>query len=293
MSRDTVLSIGRIYCDLVFTGLDHMPKQGSEVFAEALTPTLGGGALIVAGQCAALGRRSALVSRYGTDRLSVALEDMLDGIDVDLSYLERAADAGPQVTVAMVEGTERAFLSRRAGSVEPNTLAAALADERAAHLHIAEYATLVEIPDLVARAKDNGLSVSLDPSWDDALIHSPDLIEACQGIDLFLPNLAEGRAITGKDAPEDVLTALAPHFPIVALKLGQEGAMLSHQGRVISAPADKVKVVDTTGAGDTFDAGLIGTWLTGGKPGDWLAAAIAAASRSIQSIGGVQIRRQV
>ena len=149
MPRDTVLSIGRIYCDLVFTGLDHMPKQGSEVFAEALTPTLGGGALIVAGQCAALGRRSALVSRYGTDRLSVALEDLLEGIDVDLSYLERAADAGPQVTVAMVEGTERAFLSRRAGSVRAG-----------AHLHL-------RLPTSAQRIyiSPSTLPLSKSPTW--------------------------------------------------------------------------------------------------------------------------------
>lgn len=225
-SRDTVLSIGRIYCDLVFTGLDRMPEQGSEVFADTLTPTLGGGALIVASQCAALGRRSALVSRYGTDPLSMALEDQFDRVDVDLTYLERAADAGPQVTVVMVEGTERAFLSRRAGSVEPHTLPAALADRRAAHLHIAEYATLFEVPNLVTRAKMNGLSVSLDPSWDDELIRSPDLIQACKGVDLFLPNLSEGRAITGRDAPEDVLAALVPHFPVVALKLGRRAPCL-------------------------------------------------------------------
>ena len=62
---------------------------------------------------------------------------------------------------------------------------------------------------------------------------------------------------------------------------------------MISAPAEKVKVVDTTGAGDAFDAGLIGTWLEGGAPADWLGAAIAAASRSIQTVGGIQIRRQV
>ena len=69
----------------------------------------------------------------------------------------------------------------------------------------------------------NGLSVSLDPSWDDELIHSPGLVDACQGVDLFLPNLAEGRAITRQDTPEDVLTALAPHFPIVAPETGAGG----------------------------------------------------------------------
>ncbi len=69
----------------------------------------------------------------------------------------------------MVEGGERAFLSRRAGSARPAIAGRmALADPAARHLHIAEFATLAEIPELVTAAKRAGLTVSLDPSWDEA-----------------------------------------------------------------------------------------------------------------------------
>lgn len=284
--RDLVLCIGRIYCDLVFTGLNATPQQGREVFASGFTPALGGGAYIAAAHLASLGRRTALVARYGTDPLSLALGSQLSGIGASLEFIEHAADAGPQVTVVTVEGGERAFLSHRAGRAEPRTANAALAHPSATHLHIAEYATLAEIPRLVARARMNGLTVSLDPSWDDSLIHDPDLIEACKGIDIFLPNLSEAQAITGKDRPLDVLDALAPHFPTVALKLGADGALLHHAGRPIAERAPVVPVVDTTGAGDAFNAGLINAWLRGGGPRDWLTAAISCGSRSVQAVGG-------
>ena len=151
--------------------------------------------------------------------------------------MEIAPEAGPQVTVASVLDGERAFLTRRAGGCEPLTLDKALRWSQACHLHIAEYATLYEMPDLVTRAKQAGLSVSLDPSWDDALIQSPDLLAACKGVDVFLPNLDEARTITGQTDPEVMLDALRNHFPVIALKAGGRVPMLTLVKAVsISAP---------------------------------------------------------
>lgn len=281
-----VLSLGRIYCDLVFTGLPDLPRLGREVFATDLTPTLGGGAFITAAHCAVLGRPVALVARYGLDALSLALEAKLERPGIDLSYLERSAAAGPQVTVVMAHGEDRAFLSRRAGHALPETLGPALGWDRARHLHIAEYATLFEHPGIAAQARARGLSVSLDPSWDDTLIRDPRFFEIAAGIDIFLPNLEEARALTGMDRPEDCIAVLSEHFPLVALKLGAQGGMVAMDGKVHAQPAPAVDIVDTTGAGDAFNAGFIDAWLDGATPEAALDAAIACGSRSVQHAGG-------
>ncbi|WP_188914119.1 carbohydrate kinase family protein [Salinarimonas ramus] len=281
-----VLCVGRIYCDLVFTGIEGFPALGREVYARDMALVAGGGAYIAAVHAASLGRRTALVARLGTDRLSTGLEDELAASGIDLSFLDRAAQAGPQVTVAMVAQGERAFLTRRAGHVLPATLDAALAWDEAVHLHIAEYATLAEIPDLVARARAQGLSISLDPSWDDALIRTPGLVEACAGVDLFLPNLEEATAITGETSPDRALAALAARFPAVALKAGADGAFFAGGGVRLHRAAEPVPVIDTTGAGDAFNAGFVHAWLSGAPPQDALDRAIAAASVAIQGPGG-------
>ncbi|WP_127073075.1 carbohydrate kinase family protein [Pelagibacterium lentulum] len=286
-TKGAVLSLGRIYCDLVFTGLASMPRLGREVFAEGLTPTLGGGAFITAAHCGALGRKAALVARFGTDPLSLTLEDRLTQPGLDLAFLERNPQAGPQVTVVMAHGEERAFLSRRAGHALPATLGAALDWSEACHLHIAEYATLNEHPGLIAEAKGRGITVSLDPSWDETLIRDPRFFERTAGVDIFLPNLEEAAALTGSEAPEACLSTLAAHFPLVALKLGPQGAMLAHQGRVFIQPALAIAVVDTTGAGDAFNAGFIDAWLDGSTPETALSAAIACGSHSVQHAGGI------
>jgi sugar/nucleoside kinase (ribokinase family) len=285
-TRSAVLSIGRIYCDLIFTGLQGMPVLGREIFADNMEIAAGGGAFIMAAYCAHVGRKTALLSRLGTDTLSVGLEGQLAASNVDLRFLDRAVDAGPQVTVAIINEQERAFLSRRAGPAEPATLSTALEWPEARHLHIAEFATLAEIPGLVAAAKGKGLTVSLDPSWDENLIFGKDFLARCAGIDMFLPNVEEAAAITGETEPLKALDRLATAFPLIALKAGSGGAYLASCGNVLHRGAEAVQVIDTTGAGDAFNAGFIHSWLDGHDDENCLRDAITMGTLAVQAAGG-------
>ncbi|GLQ56498.1 carbohydrate kinase family protein [Devosia nitrariae] len=282
-----LLSLGRVYSDMVFNGLDAMPELGRELFARDFVITPGGGAFITAAHAVAVGRPAALVARYGTDAISRGVENDIAALGVDLRFLERHPDAGPQVTVVMVREGERAFLSRRAGRALPATLEAALDWPDAAHLHIAEYATLHEIPHAIDAARERGHTVSLDPSWDSSLIGDPLFFERVAGTDVFLPNLEEARALTGQEEPTAILEALARHFPVVALKCGADGAWLSMNGEISQRAAPAVEVIDTTGAGDAFNAGFLNAWLEGAEGQEGLTAAIDAGSRSVRAVGGI------
>lgn len=281
-----VLSLGRIYCDMVFRGLDGMPQLGREIFADDFALTPGGGALITAAHIAAYGRPSALVARFGTDPLSRTLGTEIERLGLDLQFLDHHETAGPQLTVVIANNDDRAFLSRRAGEARPKTFEAAIAWEGASHLHIAEYATLHEMQDAISAAKAHGLTVSLDPSWDETLIKDPEFLSHCAGVDIFLPNQEEAHALTGLSDPKAALVVLAQHFPVVALKLGGAGALLISNGEAISLPSPKVNVVDTTGAGDAFNAGFLDAWLNGLSNAECLSAAISAGSLSVQASGG-------
>lgn len=281
-----VLCLGRTYCDLVFTGLPGLPVLGREIFAGNVAIVPGGGAFITAAHLVGLGCSAFLVSRLGLDPLSVGLETALAESGVDLSFVERAPDAGPQLTVAIVQPQDRAFLSRRASHGRPATLQAALATPGIRHLHIAEYATLAELPGLISVAKSRGLTISLDPSWDETLLQHPAFLERCQGVDLFLPNLEEAVAISRTGDGEQALALLSCHFPTVVLKMAAEGAVLAAGSERLSLAAPRVEVVDTTGAGDAFNAGFLRHWLNGEDHRSCLAAAIAAGSLSVQAAGG-------
>lgn len=289
VSRRRVLSLGRIWSDLVFTGIEDFPALGRERFARDLTVAPGGGAVITAAYLAGLGRPVSLVARLGRDPISLAIEPLLPRPGLDLSLVEHALDAGPQVTVAIAQHDERAFLSRRAGHARPTTLTAALGLPDATHLHIGEYATLHEIPTLIGEAKAAGLTISLDPSWDEALLRDERLLACCHGVDLMLPNQDEACAIAGCYDQAAALDRLARHFPLVALKCGAKGAVVARGRLRIALPAPQVPVVDTTGAGDAFNAGFIDRWLTGAGLHDCLATAIACGSRSVGAAGGTAL----
>lgn len=285
--RSKVLCLGRTYCDIIFTGLSEMPALGRERFAQDVTIAAGGGAYITAAHLAALQRPAALLSRLGLDPLSRALEQELAASDIDLSFVERSEDAGPQPTVALVRGSERAFVSRRASGSRPADLERALSSPDVTHLHIAEFATLNDIPAVIPMARDCGLTISLDPSWDDLLIRQdPGFFETCKGIDIFFPNFEEGRALTGESRSEVILARLRESFPLVVLKCGDEGAIAAHDSETVRAEALRVEVVDTTGAGDAFNAGFLHAWLNGRDLRKSLAAGIESGARSVQSVGG-------
>lgn len=289
--RPLVLSIGRLYCDIVFRGFDALPQLGEERFAREVSVVPGGGGFITAAHLASLGAQVALLSRMGLDPLSQAIAPALAESGVDLRWLERATEAGPQPTVVMVQGGERAFLSHRAGAARPATLNEALVDPAVRHLHVAEFATLAEIPELVSAAKQAGLTVSLDPSWDDAWIRDPDLVQRATGADIFLPNAAEARAIVDCGDLDEAGRRLADHFPVVVIKDGEQGARLYRREESLSLPAPKGgPVLDTTGAGDAFNAGFLAAWLAGRSPARALAEGIACGTLSVQGVGGAGIR---
>jgi len=289
--RGKVLCLGRTYCDIIFTGLHEMPVLGREKFADNVTIAAGGGAYITAAHLASLGRAAALLSRLGSDPLSQSLNPELEASGIDLSFVERSPDAGPQPTVALVRHGERAFVSRRAGGSRPATLEQALSAPDVAHLHIAEFATLKDTPEVIALARSFGLTISLDPSWDDELIRrDSDFFEICEGIDLLLPNVEEGKALTGESADDAILESLRERFPLVVLKRGERGAVASCGSICVSAEAPRVNVVDTTGAGDAFNAGFLHSWLSTSDLESSLAAGIKAGGLSVQSAGGAPPR---
>ncbi len=106
------------------------------------------------------------------------------------------------------------------------------------------------------------------------------------GATVCLPNLDEGRALTGCTEAVDVLSFLRDHYPVVALKLGSGGVLVSERGRVEMIPSVASSVVDPTGAGDAFCAGFLASWLDGHPAGYAAREGSTLAARAVAVLGG-------
>jgi sugar/nucleoside kinase (ribokinase family) len=127
------------------------------------------------------------------------------------------------------------------------------------------------------------MSVSVDPS--SAALLSGGLPRLGDGIDLLLPNALEAVALSGREDPVAAARALAEALPEVVVTLGAEGALWTDGSRLVRVDADPAEIVDSTGAGDAFAAGLLAARLRGEGPAEALRAGCALAARAIGTPG--------
>jgi sugar/nucleoside kinase (ribokinase family) len=143
---------------------------------------------------------------------------------------------------------------------------------------VGELSTLLERPDLVPLARSVGATISLDCAWDEdmAMADVPGLLAQ---VDVFLPNDAEVRHLVERGVAE-------PFAPLTVVKKGAEGSSAIMGGREVSEPAKRVRAVDTTGAGDAFNAGFLSAWLAGDPLPSCLRAGNAMGATAIACRGG-------
>ncbi|WP_382305352.1 carbohydrate kinase family protein [Herbiconiux sp. UC225_62] len=160
------------------------------------------------------------------------------------------------------------------------------------HLHFTGYSVfgartadaVAAFAALVHDAHAAGASVSVNPGSAGFIAeHGVEgLLAATSGADVLLPNLDEGRVLTGHTEPDDIVSALLEHYDVVALTLGREGVLAASRGRDrrdgasgpraadplpgvrVRVPSIPVTPVDTTGAGDAFGAAFVQALLSSG-----------------------------
>jgi sugar/nucleoside kinase (ribokinase family) len=107
-------------------------------------------------------------------------------------------------------------------------------------------------------------------------------LSATSAATVLLANEAEAHALTGLDT-EAAIGALARRFPIVCVKLGASGALMSADGRLVRSAAPAVEERDTTGAGDAFDGVFLAALVRGASPAEALEAGCAAGASAAAS----------
>ncbi len=289
-----VLVLGEINPDVIVRGADPRPQFGqAERLVDAIDLVVGSSSAIFACGAARLGLRVAFVGVVGDDAMGRFMLDAMRarGVDVSACRVDEAVPTG--ASVILVGGGDRAILTAP-GTVpllRDEDVPAALLD-RVRHLHVGSVFLLdalrPRLAERFAAARRAGITTSLDCNWDPRGAWDGGLRRILGRADVFLPNAAEARRISGRDAVEDAARALAAAGPrVVAVKCGADGALAAERdGTMTRVAAIAVDAVDATGAGDSFDAGFLAAWLAGRPVHDCLAVGVACGSLSTRGVGG-------
>ena len=288
-----ILVPGEINPDLVLSG-DVIPEFGQvEKLIDSATLTIGSSSAIFACAAARLGLKVAFVGVCGDDLFGRFMLDELSqrGVDISNVIILPAGQTGLSVILnhPSAQG-DRAILTNpgliaalKAGDVTDDLLS------QSRHMHVASYflqTTLQPgLAKLFARAHALALTTSLDTNWDPSG-KWPGFDELLQQVDIFLPNEREALALTGADSLEPAVSFLTQKCGTAVIKLGAQGALACRGSEAQRAPALNTKVVDTIGAGDTFDAGFLFGFLNGWSLERSLSLAVACGSLSTRSAGG-------
>jgi sugar/nucleoside kinase (ribokinase family) len=158
------------------------------------------------------------------------------------------------------------------------------------HLHVSSFflqtAMRPSWRSVFERVRSAGWSVSLDPGCDPTGVWAGDLREVLPFIDVLLPNELELTSIAGVRDLESALRALHTTRTTVVAKIGAAGAIALQDDRVLRVAPPPIQGIDTTGAGDSFNAGFLHAWLDGQPLQASMRAGVACGSLSTRALGG-------
>jgi len=288
--------IGELNLDLILYGLPQELVLEREHLAKELSITLGSSSAIFAHNLALLGNKVSLSACIGSDPFGEICMKRLGESGVDLSRVRRLPGKTTWLTVILPQRSQRFILTY------PGTMYDMTSRElelnhvlNAKHLHVSSYFLQKGIrPHLIEvfrKAKEAGLSTSLDTNDDPDDRWSGDVQLLLKYVDIFLPNEREACKLAQTDDIERAAQVLAQKVPILVIKRGSQGANAWAGKEKFTAFPPVVDMADPVGAGDSFDAGFVHQYIRGGKVAECLKFANIAGALSVTRAGGTEAFR--
>jgi sugar/nucleoside kinase (ribokinase family) len=294
VARFDLLILGDANPDLVMHGADVQPAFGqAEHLVDQGVLTLGGSGAIMACGAAKLGLKVTLVAVIGEDLFGAFVRQRLDESGVDTSLLISDPNLATGVSVILSGPRDRAILTAQGtiGELSADRIdRSVFASVR--HVHVSSYylqrRLSLDLAELFDQIHADGATTSVDPNWDPSDTWDGGLADLLPSVDVFLPNEIEALRMARISDREAAAQRLLHPGGVVVIKLGQAGAMAASDEGVLYSAGFGTDTVDTTGAGDAFDAGFLTGWLSRWPLERSLRYANICGSLSTRSIGGTE-----
>jgi sugar/nucleoside kinase (ribokinase family) len=288
--------IGELNLDLILTGLPTELIREHEHLAQDLSITLGSSSAIFAHNLASLGNKVGFSSCIGSDPFGEICLKRLGESGVDLSRVKKMQNKTTGLSVILPQRKQRYILTYPGTMFEMTEKDLDLGYVFSAnHLHVSSYflqkGMRASLIDIFRRAKEAGLTTSLDTNDDPENRWSSEIQLLLKYTDILLPNEREACKLTRTEKVEQAADALSQKVPMVVIKRGSQGAMARVGRDSFTAFAPVVDVADHVGAGDSFDAGFIHKFVRGGKVEECLKFANVVGSLSVTRPGGTEAFR--
>lgn len=287
-----VLVVGELNIDLILNKIEGFPVMSKEILAEEMTVTLGSSSAIFANNLSVLSSRVTYLGKVGKDQFADLVCESLEQSGVDIGNIIRTPDYQTGLTVALNYDNDRAMVTYpgamndlKIGDLTEKVL------DAAPHLHLSSVFLQEGIkPDIVEvfrKAKQKGMTTSLDPQWDPQEKWDLDLDALLPLVDVFLPNEEELKQFTGMPAVEDAIRKITPACNIVVVKQGVKGATMWDKHQIVQQEAFlNDAVVDAIGAGDSFNSGFIHKFTAGADLKECLRFAAITGAINTTAAGG-------
>ena len=283
--RWDVLAFGDPCVDIVMAA-DQLPAIGEKVLGRPIGVFAGGTEANVACAVAKLGRTSAVYGRVGADAHAPMLRRTLEDFGVGTQPLVVDASAPSACAIAMLAGSgERAivYLPMPPRPADPQCL------DNALHQASIAYSMPYELEGFLALSRAARRASTLVAIDIEAAVapESGAMWSRVAAADIVFFNEDGFLAGTGEQPTMQAMSSVLRAGPrVVVVSLGAEGAVaMDCHGTFASQPAVPAKVVDTTGAGDTFNAAFLVAHMDGRPLQDALRFACAAASCTVAAMG--------
>ena len=293
MSGFDLLVLGDCNPDLVLRG-DHVePAFGqAERLVDEASMVVGGSGAILACGAARLGLRVALAAVVGDDIFGRFMREELEARGVDTSAVVVDSERPTGVTVVLSGSQDRAMLTSPGAIASLNrTMISDDLLERSRHIHVSSYflqrSLVSELPALFRHARAGEATTSIDPNWDPSGRWDDGLLATLPEVDVFLPNEMEALSLARISSVEEAIGRLrAAGAGTVVVKAADHGAIAAQASDLVRLGAFPVEVVDSTGAGDSFDAGFLAGFLAGESVRRCLEIGNACGALSTLGVGG-------